>query len=76
MPAKKTETAYWFFNTDETESEGEGAHQRMIDQSCIDAWGDCIRRGGAKESLEQPEDRDMVFSFVLGTSNRRILSAM
>lgn len=33
MAAKKTKTTYWFFNTDESESEGEGAHRRMIDQS-------------------------------------------
>jgi hypothetical protein len=66
MAAKKPATTYWFFNTDESESEGEGAHQRMIDQSCIAAWGDCIRHGGAKETLEQPEDGDTVFLFRAG----------
>jgi hypothetical protein len=66
MAAKKTKTTYWFFNTDESESEGEGAHQRMIDQSCIAAWGRCIRHGGAKETLEQPQFGDTVFLYRAG----------
>jgi EVE domain len=66
MAAKKAQTTYWFFNTDETELVGEGAHQRMIDRSCIAAWGDCIRHGGAKETLEQPEYGDTVFLFRSG----------
>ena len=40
VPATKTMSPCFFFNTDETESEGKGAHQRMIDESCIAAWGD------------------------------------
>lgn len=66
MGASKTKSCYWFFNTDESESEGEGAHQRMIDESCIAAWGTCIRHGGAKETLEQPEYGDTVFLFRAG----------
>jgi hypothetical protein len=64
--AAKGRSTYWFFNTDESESEGEGAHQRMIDQSCIAAWGNCVRHGGAKETLEQPEYGDTVFLFRAG----------
>lgn len=63
MIAKKVETMYWFFNTDESESVGKGAHQRMIEQSCIAAWGTCIRHGGAKETLEQLGCSDTVFLF-------------
>ena len=66
MARKKAKSTYWLFNTDETEPEGKGAHQRMIDQSCIAAWGDCIRRGGAKATLEQIEFGHTVFLFRAG----------
>src|SRR5437870_229835 len=33
-PGMNSQT-YWLFNTDETEDEGEGAYQKMIDHSCI-----------------------------------------
>ncbi len=63
MAAKKSGRKYWFFNTDESESEGKGAHRRMIDQSCIAAWGKCVRHGGAKETLQQPQFGDTVFLY-------------
>ena len=66
MAGKKAKSTYWLFNTDETEPEGKGAHQRMIDQSCIAAWGDCIRHGGAKSTLEQIEFGNTVFLFRAG----------
>lgn len=66
MSEKKSVRSYWFFNTDESESEGEGAHQRMISQSCIAAWGRCVRHGGAKETLELPDHDDIVFLFRAG----------
>ncbi|MEZ6130356.1 MAG: hypothetical protein R3C59_16860 [Planctomycetaceae bacterium] len=66
MAGKKAKSTYWLFNTDETEPEGKGAHQRMIDQSCIAAWGDCIRHGGAKRTLEQIEFGNTVFLFRAG----------
>ena len=66
MAQKSAEREYWFFNTDESELQGEGAHQRMIDQSCIAAWGRCIRHGGAKETLEQPRFGDTVFLYRAG----------
>src|SRR6266699_2309949 len=53
---------YWLFNTDETEAEGEGAYQKMIDQACIAAWGSC-RNQGAKRTLEKPRPGETVFLF-------------
>ncbi|MFL5340898.1 MAG: EVE domain-containing protein [Gemmataceae bacterium] len=66
MTSRTAKKMYWYFNTDESESEGEGAHQRMIDQSCIAAWGRCIRHGGAKETLRQPQVGDTVFLYRAG----------
>jgi hypothetical protein len=65
LEAQETKS-YWFVNTDESETEGEGAHLRMIDECCIAAWGTCIRHGGAKETLEQPESGDTVFLYRCG----------
>jgi hypothetical protein len=53
---------YWLFNTDETEEEGEGADRRMIEQSCIAAWGDC-KSLGAEKILQKPQSGDVVFLF-------------
>jgi hypothetical protein len=56
---------YWLFNTDETEQEGEGAYQEMIDQSVIAAWGHC-RGTGACGTLNRPEEGETVFFFRAG----------
>jgi HNH endonuclease len=53
---------YWLFNTDETEEEGEGADLRMIDHSCIAAWGNC-KGYGAEKTLQKPLSGDEVFLF-------------
>ena len=55
----------WFFNTDESEKEGKGAYQKMIDQSCIAAWGEC-RGNGAEATLNKPGDGDIVFLYRAG----------
>ena len=60
-PVMKSQ-AYWLFNTDETEDEGEGAYQKMIDQSCIAAWGNC-RNQGAKKTLQKPRTGETLFFF-------------
>ena len=56
---------YWLFNTDETEEEGEGAYQDMLDLSVIAAWGYC-RGTGAKRTLNKPTEGDTVFFFLAG----------
>ncbi len=56
---------FWLFNTDETEKEGEGAYQKMIDQSCIAAWGSC-KNQGAKKTLAKPQPGETVFLFCAG----------
>jgi hypothetical protein len=53
---------HWFFNTDESEAEGEGAYHEMINESCIAAWGNC-RNQGALQMLKRPAERDMVFFY-------------
>jgi hypothetical protein len=68
MAAKKTKTTYWFFNTDESESEGEGAHQRMIDESCIAAWGmkekgTCNEGKGDMHNFAEQKMMNVPFSF-------------
>jgi hypothetical protein len=55
----------WLFNTDETEQEGEGAWQDMINRSVIAAWGHC-RGIGARRMLDKPGDRETVFFFRAG----------
>jgi hypothetical protein len=57
---------YWLFNTDETESEGEGAFRDMLDQSVIAAWGHC-KGVGAERTLNRPADGETVFFFLAGT---------
>jgi hypothetical protein len=56
---------HWFFNTDESEDEGKGAHERMIKRSCIAAWGDC-RGKGADTLLQVPRAGDLVFLYRVG----------
>ena len=46
---------YWFFNTDESEIEGEGAYMEMLNRSVIAAWGDCNGNGAEKKIPKQPE---------------------
>ena len=53
-------TTYWLFNTDETEEEGKGAYERMIERSCIAAWGGC-KNLGAEKTLQKPQASDVVF---------------
>jgi hypothetical protein len=55
----------WFFNSDESEKPGKGAHDRMISQSCVAAWGDC-RGKGADELLVLPSAGDGVFLYRVG----------
>ena len=55
----------WFFNTDESEQPGKGAYKRMINQSCIAAWGNC-RGKGADEILKVPVAGERVFLFRVG----------
>jgi hypothetical protein len=59
-------TTYWFFNTDETESGGKGAYHEMISQSCVAAWGDCVRTDGALQMLLMPAEKDVVFLYCAG----------
>jgi hypothetical protein len=55
----------WFFNTDESEQEGRHAHEEMINQSCIAAWGYC-RGQGADNVLRLPNAGEMVFLYRAG----------
>ena len=55
----------WFFNSDESENPGKGAHKRMINESCVAAWGDC-RGKGARELLKLPSAGERVFLFRVG----------
>ena len=57
--------AFWFFNTDESEVEGKNAHEKMIKQSCMAAWGYC-RGQGADKVLRLPAPGDMVFLYRAG----------
>jgi len=57
---------YWFFNTDESEIEGEGAYIEMLNRSVIAAWGDC-NGNGAERTLNKPKDGDQIFYFLAGT---------
>lgn len=57
--------SYWLCNTDETEQQGKGAYQKMLDQSCIAAWGSC-REQGAEKTLNKPHAGDTVFLFCAG----------
>jgi hypothetical protein len=56
---------YWYFNTDETEAEGEKAHEGMMNQECIAAWGNC-RGKGAQVLLQRPRRDDIVFLYRCG----------
>lgn len=56
----------WLFNTDETEIEGTGTYQSMLQQSVIAAWGDC-RELGAERMLNKPDQGETVFFFLAGT---------
>jgi hypothetical protein len=56
---------YWFFNTDEAEAEGEGAHLEMIAHSRIAAWGYC-RGTGACATLDRPEEGETIFFYQAG----------
>lgn len=55
----------WLFNTDETETEGEGASRHMLDMSVIAAWGYC-RGTGAQRTLDKPAEGETVFFFLAG----------
>lgn len=57
--------AYWFCNTDEAEPVGKGAYKKMIEQSCIAAWGNCGELG-AELTLQKPVKGDKVFLFCAG----------
>ena len=57
-----TAPTYWLCNTDETEVEGKDAYEKMIQQSCIAAWGNCNGQG-AEKTLNKPNDGDTVFLY-------------
>ena len=57
---------YWLFNTDETETVGEGAYTEMLNRKVIAAWGDC-KGSGAERTLNKPAEGDTVFYFLAGT---------
>ena len=56
---------FWFFNTDESEAEGENAHELMIHLSRVAAWGDC-HGVGAEQTLKPPTEGDRVFLYRAG----------
>jgi hypothetical protein len=56
---------FWLFNTDETEAEGEGAYQHMLDMRVIAAWGHS-RGIGARRILDKPGEGETLFFFRAG----------
>lgn len=55
----------WYFNTDESEDEGKNAYAKMINHSCIAAWGHCLGKG-TQRLLRRPAGEDMIFLYRAG----------